>query len=193
MPSSSLIINGSVRPGGNTDIIIERMLAGAKDAGLNTVLVELRNRSILDCVGCYLCLRASKCSIQDDMAEIRSLIETADLIVLASPLYWCGVTGLMKTFIDRLFFYYHPDTKPLISGKKAIILTPMNQKDVEFESQVLVEFYQRLLSCLGVGIAEMFFFSDVMGKGTVLERPEYLKHAYDIGSHLHGYAGPARR
>jgi multimeric flavodoxin WrbA len=39
-------------------------------------------------------------------------------LILASPLYWCGVTGLMKTFLDRLFFYYHPRNKDLISGKK---------------------------------------------------------------------------
>jgi putative NADPH-quinone reductase len=192
MESSPLIINGSTRPGGNTDILLERMVAGAKHAGLNPALIELRNKQILNCVGCYQCLRTSKCSIRDDMTEIRSSIEMARIIVLASPLYWCGVTGLMKTFIDRLFFYYHPDTKPLISGKEVIILTPMNQKNVEFESQVLVEFYKRLFGCFGVSIVDMLFFCDIMGKGTVLEKPDYLEQAYDIGYHLDEYTGPRR-
>jgi multimeric flavodoxin WrbA len=51
-------------------------------------------------------------------------------MVFASPLYWWGVTGLMKTFIDRLLFYYYSKNRSLISGKKAIIVTRMAEKDV---------------------------------------------------------------
>lgn len=187
MRKSHLIINGATRASGNTDIIIERVIAGARDINLNPSLVKLRDKHISNCIGCYHCLKTSTCSCRDDMTEIRALIEDADLMVLASPLYWCGVTGLMKIFIDRLFFYYHPDTKPLISGKKAIILTPMNQKNIEFESQVLVEFYKRLFGCLGVEIVDMFFFSDIMEKGEVLDKPEYLDQAYRIGTRLINY------
>jgi multimeric flavodoxin WrbA len=167
MRKSALIINGATRPGGNTDILVARVVAGAMDANLDPSLIKLRDKNVANCTGCYQCLRISTCSFQDDMSELRVLIEDTDMMVLASPLYWCGVTGLMKTFIDRLFFYYHPGTKPLISGKRAVILTPMNQKNVEFESQVLVEFYKRLFGCLGVEIVDMYFFSDIMGKGLV--------------------------
>jgi len=72
----------------------------------------------------------------------------------------------------------------LIDGKKAIIVTPMNQKNVDYESEILVEFYNRLLGCLGVKIVNMFFFSDMMEKGSVLKKPEYLKQAYAIGTNL---------
>ncbi len=104
------------------------------------------------------------------MTEIRNQINAAELMILVSPLYWCGVTGLMKTFLDRLFFYYHPENKALIAGKKAIIVTPMNQKNVDFESEVLVEFYNRLFGCLGVKIIDMFFFSDIMEKGFSIKK-----------------------
>jgi len=187
MRKSLLIINGATRPGGNTDILVERVVAGASDVNLAPSVVELRNKQISNCIGCYQCLRISMCSFRDEMTEIRALIEDAELLVLASPLYWCGVTGLMKIFIDRLFFYYHPDTKPLIFGKKAVILMPMNQKNIEFESQLLVEFYKRFFNCLGVEIVDMVFFSDIMGKGSVSERPEYLEQAYEIGTRLEKY------
>lgn len=118
------------------------------------------------------------------MTEIRNQINAAELMILASPLYWCGVTGLMKTFLDRLFFYYHLQNKGLITGKKAIIVTPMNQKNVDYESEVLVAFYNRLLGCLGVKIINMSFFNDIMEKGAVLKKPEYLKQAYAIGTNL---------
>jgi multimeric flavodoxin WrbA len=187
MSDPVLIINGATRANGNTDMLVDIIIAGARDAGVNPVLIALRNKHISNCIGCYQCLKTSKCSFQDDMTKIRDLITDAELMVLASPLYWCGVTGLMKTFIDRLFFYYHPQTRSLMSGKRAMILTPMNQKDVEFESQVLVEFYKRLLRCLNVEIADMFFFGDIMRKGEVLDRPEYLDQAYRIGISLINY------
>jgi len=75
----------------------------------------------------------------------------------------------------------------LISGKKAIIVTPMNQEDVNFESEVLVEFYIRLLDCLGVRIMEMFFFCNIMEKGAVSGKQEYLDKAYKIGTNLIKY------
>ncbi len=186
MAESVLIVNGATRINGNTHIITCKIIEGANSVGLNPTLVDLRNKHISNCIGCYKCLRESKCNFQDDMTEIRNQINDAELMILASPLYWCGVTGLMKTFLDRLFFYYHPENKALIAGKKAIIVTPMNQKNVDFESEVLVEFYNRLFGCLGVKIIDMLFFSDIMEKGSVLKKPEYLRQAYDIGINLKG-------
>jgi multimeric flavodoxin WrbA len=123
MAESVLIVNGATRINGNTDILVGKIIEGAEGAGLNSTLVELRNKHVSDCIGCYLCREESKCSFQDDMTEIRNFINESELLIFASPLYWCGVTGLMKTFLDRLFFYYHPQNRPLISGKKAIIIT----------------------------------------------------------------------
>jgi multimeric flavodoxin WrbA len=83
------------------------------------------------------------------MTKIRNFIQEGRLLIFASPLYWCGVTGLMKTFLDRLFFYYHAHTKLMIGGKRSIIVTPMNQSNVGYESETLIQFYDRLLNCPG--------------------------------------------
>ena len=109
MAESILIVNGATRIDGNTDILVGKIIDGAKNAGLNTNLVELKNKNISNCIGCYTCLKESKCFFQDDMTAIRNFINESELLIFASPLYWCGVTGLMKTFLDRLFFYYHPE------------------------------------------------------------------------------------
>lgn len=63
----------------------------------------------------------------------------------------------------------------------------MNQNNIEFEAQVLVEFYKCLFNCLGVEIADMVFFSNMMEKGILLERPEYLEQAYKVGTCLDDY------
>jgi len=124
------------------------------------------------------------CSLDDDMIRIRKQIENSSILVLASPLYWCGVPGRMKTFIDRLFFYYHPQTKARIAGKGAIVLSPLNQKNVLYETAPLVEFYKRLFRCLDLRCAGMHFFGEIMEKGAALNKPEYLERAFNLGEGL---------
>ncbi len=175
-----LIINGSTRTNGNTDILVNKIIEGAQ----NSQFINLKDRKIANCIGCMQCLGKGICSIDDDMTEIRKAIQNADILFFASPLYWGSITGLMKTFIDRLFFYYHPPNKPLISGKKAIIVTPMNQRTTDEETKILKEFYNCLLNCLEVEILNFFFFGGIMGKGDVLKNQEYLEKAYLIGKNL---------
>jgi multimeric flavodoxin WrbA len=184
MTKRAIIINGAIRAKGNTDALINKMIEGSSASDVEVNLVTLREKKVGNCMGCYQCLAKSSCAIQDDMTEIRGIIQNAQLLIFASPLYWCGVTGLMKTFIDRLFFYYHPETKRLISGKKAIVITPMNQPNVVYESEILVHFYTRLLNCLGIKDIDMFFFGDIMKKEDLLQKPRYHKEAYRIGKRL---------
>jgi len=177
------IINGSTRVNGNTDIIVEKIIEGAE----NSQLIALKNKRISNCIGCMQCLEKSTCSIDDDMTEIRKNIHQSDVLIFASPLYWGSVTGLMKTFIDRLFFYYRPSNKVLISSKKAIIITPMNQTNVNEETKILQDFYKCLLNCLGVEIIDFIFFysfGGIMKKGDVFNKPKHLEKAYLIGENL---------
>jgi multimeric flavodoxin WrbA len=97
-----VIINGSLRVNGNTDVIINSLLKGAENADAIIKQFVLREKIISGCNGCYYCYEKDRCSIKDDMQEIHHELQQSDLIVLASPMYWWGVTGLMKTFIDRL-------------------------------------------------------------------------------------------
>lgn len=184
MNKSPLIINGSTRVNGNTDIIIDKIIEGARSVDLVPSLIVLRDKQVSNCIGCFQCLEEYKCSINDDMNEIRNSIDKSELLIFASPLYWCGVTGLMKTFLDRLFCYYHPQNQKIIAGKKAIIVTPMNQMNIENESKILVEFYNRLFNCIGITVLDMLFFGDLMEKGAVINKPEYLEKAYSIGNEL---------
>ncbi len=175
-----LIVNGSTRINGNTDTLVNKIIEGAQ----GSQLVILKDKGISNCIGCMQCLEKGTCSIDDDMTEIRKAIQQSDILILASPLYWGGVTGLMKIFIDRLFFYYHPSNKPLISGKKVVVVTAMNQKDVNEETKILKEFYNCLLNCLEVDILDFYFFDGIMEKGAVLKNQEHLEKAYLIGKKL---------
>jgi multimeric flavodoxin WrbA len=184
MLNTALIINGTIRSNGNTDILINKFVEGSTNAGWNIKHTKLRKEKIANCIGCYQCMKGSACSLQDDMTIVRDDINKAECIVFASPLYWWGVTGLMKTFIDRLFFYYHSQNKRLISGKKAIVITPMAEKDVDSTADLLVEFYKRLCNRLEVNLVEMALFGGIMEKGAILNKMEWLDKAYTLGENL---------
>jgi len=179
-----LVINGAPRAKGNTDLLLERFAHGVALSGAVLKVVDLRTRQIGDCIGCYQCSRDSKCSLEDDMQEIRSAFEESDLLVFACPVYWSGVPGMMKTFIDRLFLYYHQQNRALVSGKRALVLSPLNQLDVLHETAPMVEFFERLFSCLGIEKLGMHFFSGIMKKGVALQRPDYLERAFQLGKSL---------
>ena len=181
-----LVLNGSVRENGNTDAIIASFTAGVNAAGFNIHVAVLRELQINDCIGCCQCQREQTCSHTDDMTNLRNMIIKSDVLVFASPNYWCEVTGLMKTFIDRLYFFHHKENKHLITGKKAVIITTLGEKDADYECQVLVEFFKRCMHSLGVEVINWLFFPDLMEREAIEKHPEYLKQSLEAGEALAG-------
>ena len=182
------VINGSLREGGNTDTLIDKYMEGLESEEITVYHFDLRNLSVSNCTGCYTCKNESKCHFQDDMTEIRNAIEQSEVLVFASPNYWCEITGLMKTFFDRLYFYHHDNTKNLIANKEAVIITTLGEDhNVEYECKILVEFYKRALKSLKISILDMLFFSGLMGKEDIRNKPEFLEQAYEAGKNLKGH------
>ncbi len=96
-----LIISASPRKNGNSDILCDRFAQGAQERGHRTEKVFLASMNIGYCRGCGVCNGTSRCVQKDDMAEILDKMVNADVIVLATPVYFYSMDGQMKTFIDR--------------------------------------------------------------------------------------------
>jgi len=94
-------IYGSPRPNGNTDKMLDAFLDGAREAGVWVDTVYVRKLSLQGCIGCGGCDETGQCVVQDDMQHVYPLLEQADGIVLASPVYFYNVTGQVKLLIDR--------------------------------------------------------------------------------------------
>ena len=90
----------------------------------------------------------------------------------------------MKTFIDRLYFFHHKENNHLVAGKKALVITTLGEKDANYESQVLVEFYKRLFHSLQIDILDMLSFPELMEKEAITKKPEYTRAAYSAGTKL---------
>jgi multimeric flavodoxin WrbA len=98
------VFNGSPRKAaGNTHIMTEAFLEGAREAGAEADVVFLADKHIKPCLGCLSCWLKTpgKCVHDDDMKELLPLMES-DILVFATPVYVDNVTGIMKMFIDRL-------------------------------------------------------------------------------------------
>lgn len=99
-------ILGSPRTGGNTDILLDRALAGAGDAGAEVEKISLCDLDISGCLECNDCYETGSCTIGDDMNRVYEALERADRIILASPMFFMGVTAQAKAVIDRCQCYW---------------------------------------------------------------------------------------
>ena len=96
----------SPRKGGNTEIIVEEALTGARDCGAETELLTIRGKDIKPCDSCYSCEKTGKCRIEDDMQEIYLKLMDADGIIWGTPVYFHSVTAQAKILLDRSFVLY---------------------------------------------------------------------------------------
>lgn len=100
-----LVVHGSPRGAhGNTNVLVKAFLEGACGEGAEAQNVYLREKKIEPCLGCFTCWSRTPgvCGRKDDMASLLPLVTEADVMVVATPLYFFTVTGLMKNFMDRL-------------------------------------------------------------------------------------------
>jgi multimeric flavodoxin WrbA len=92
---------GSPRRGGNTDRLLEEFLSGAAEGGARCTRVIAAEADIKPCTGCQHCEIERRCVIEDGMQRVYALIEDADVVVLASPIYFYGLTAQAKALVDR--------------------------------------------------------------------------------------------
>lgn len=102
MNKKILILSGSPRKGGNSDLLCDEFMCGAIEGGNSVEKIRVASKKIAPCSGCYYCTANNgKCVHQDDMAEILQKIIDADVIVLASPVYFYSIDAQLKAVIDR--------------------------------------------------------------------------------------------
>lgn len=179
MSKQVLVISASPRKGGNSDTLCDEFIRGAEAAGNRTEKIFLCEKNIHYCTGCGYCNSAHKCSQQDDMAEILNKMVSADVIVLASPVYFYTVDGQMKTMIDRSCPRYTE-----IAGKEFYyILTAADNSAASLERAVsgLRGF---TLDCLpGTREQGILLGTGVWEKGAV-KTTSFMKQAYDMGHNI---------
>ena len=109
-----LVLNGSPRPNGNTRKMVDAFTEGATSAGHQVNVVNVCQKNIKGCIACEYCHTKGHgtCVQKDDMQEVYSFLKEADILVLASPIYYHGISGQLKCTIDRFYSAAYPARPP---------------------------------------------------------------------------------
>ena len=173
-----LVIAGSPRKNGNSDLLAQQFAQGAQDSGNEVEIVYLRELKINYCQGCLVCLKRGECFQQDDANMLLPKMLEADVVCFCCPVYYYSVTGQMKTFIDRM--------NPLY-GK-------MRDKDFYYMLTAAEESHQQLDRAFDVfdGFADCFenirrcgrvYGGGADAKGAIREMAAF-NEAYQLGSKI---------
>jgi multimeric flavodoxin WrbA len=104
VPTDVLIIKGSPRKGGNSDLLADAFAGGAIDAGRDVVTRRAADMKISGCLGCDHCFEEKGVCVQkDDMTGFLEEYKSAKVLVFATPIYYWGITAQLKTLIDRTY------------------------------------------------------------------------------------------
>ena len=124
-----LVLNGSPRPKGSTKQMVDAFREGAESAGHKVDVIDVCRKKIAGCLACEYCHTKGNgvCVQKDDMQEVYSLLGEADMLVIASPIYYHGVSGQLKCALDRFYSAAYP-SKPRNLKKAAMILSSGDPK-----------------------------------------------------------------
>jgi multimeric flavodoxin WrbA len=174
---------GSPRTGGNTDVLVSALLAGAQAGGAAVEKVMLGELKIDECTGCHACWARKPCVHNDDMAGLFEKIVASDAIVFGTPVYWYAPSALMKGFIDRFVYFNCPENRPGVRGKQAAIVVPFEETDFDTSAPV-VAFFERSLAHLEMDLTARLVVPGVTRRGEVAELSERMEEARGIGRRL---------
>ncbi len=104
-----LLVNGSPRANGNTDLALKEMVKVFEAEGIETVTVQVGNRNIRGCIACGKCGTQGKCVFDDAVNEYAKVLEECDGLVVGSPVYYASANATLIAFLDRLFYSTHFD------------------------------------------------------------------------------------
>ena len=138
-----IVLNGSPRPKGNTAAMVEAFVEGASEKGHSITVVPVCQKKIAGCLACEYCHTKGegKCVQQDDMQEVYPVLDDAEMIVLASPIYYHSFTGQLQCAINRIYAL----DKPKNLKKAALILS---SGDDDVYGGALYEYQNSFLSYL---------------------------------------------
>jgi len=181
-------IMGSPRRHSNTEILLDRALEGAREAGAETEKVLVSKLKISPCLEIYACLNDGNCAIKDDMQSLYQKLLETDHIVFASPIFFYGVTSQAKAIIDRCQALW-VRRQVLGMGKEdkrirrgVFISVGATRGKKLFDGAVLTMKY--FFDAIGVKYSADLLVRGIDNKAQIEERPEVLQDAFRLGQEL---------
>lgn len=179
MKKKILVISASPRKEGNSDLLSDQFISGATKAGHQIEKMSLCDRKINYCAACDACQKNGGVCVQnDDMAEILNKMIGADVLVMATPVYFYSMNGQIKTLIDRTYARY-----TAVSNKEMYFIMTAAVGNKELLERTL-ESFRGFTACLS-GAREMgvIYGTGAWNKGDITKSPA-MSQAYEMGKNV---------
>jgi multimeric flavodoxin WrbA len=181
-------IYGSPRKGGNTDQLLDKALEGARAMGAETSAIYARDLKMCGCIECGGCDSTGECVVQDDMQSVYPHLEDADVVFLASPIFFYGLTAQVKAVVDRAQAFWARRRMEKASeedgvdskGRGYLIAVGATRGEKLFEGAQMSAKY--FFDALGMTYEGGAFFRSLEEKSAALEDPETLQEAFNLGT-----------
>lgn len=174
-----LILSGSPRKDGNSDLLCSEFMRGAQESGNEVQKIFVRSKKIVPCNACYYCRdHGGKCALNDDMSEILDAMQAADVIVMASPVYFYSIDAQMKIIIDRSLARWTN-----IPNKEFYFIMTCAD-DNRAAMACTLECFRGFTACLnGAKEKGVIYGTGVYRPGEVMSSPA-MKEAYEMGKNV---------
>jgi multimeric flavodoxin WrbA len=184
-------LSGSPRRGGNTELLLDRALEGAKKRGAMVEKILLSDLKLHPCRHCDGCARTGLCVIEDDMQGLYDRFRTLDALILSAPVFFMGPPAQTKSMMDRcqcLWVAKYVLKRPLVEdgSKRESLLLSVGGGARPHLFRPLKTIVQAVFATLDLAYGNDLCFAGVDKKGAIREHPTALKKAFEAGAALVG-------
>ena len=176
MKKNVVILSASPRRNGNSDILCDEFMKGATDHDVEKIF--LADKNIKYCTGCGVCNTTHECVQKDDMKEILVKLLKADVIVMASPVYFYTINAQMKTLIDRIVPQYTS-----LSNKEFYFIITAAETDLNMMEKS-IECFRGLLDCLENPNEKGVIYGVGAWQKGEIKGTKAMKEAYEMGKNV---------
>lgn len=180
MKKKILVITGSPRPDGNTNTLVSAFAAAAMSVGHEVQIFDAAKANLSPCHADGSCQERGTCGLKDDGTVLHGMMCWADILVLASPVYWKGFTAQMKTAIDRLYPFCGKKARANCTVKETYLISTAATIGMDVFNTIKKEFAHVNL-VLGFKNAGELLVPGMKGPDDLTKKSEYLKKAVEMG------------
>ena len=180
-----LIFRGSPRREGHSSLLAQQVAAGAQAAGAEVESFFLHGMDIKPCDACDVCRDKTEtdCILDDDMKDLFPKLRQADVIVIASPIYWFTISAQTKLFMDRWYALGGPEGHAFAGKRFGIVLTYADADPFSSGAVNALRTFQDGLSYVKASIVGMVYGS-AWEAGEIKKNKELMEKAYELGKQL---------
>jgi len=181
MKKKILVLTGSPRNGGNSDLMADAFIKGALSAGHEVTKIKTDEKNVRGCKACCACYsKSAACVFGDDFNEIAPLLESADIVAMATPLYWYTFSAQLKAVIDKMY--------ALVIGNKSInakeaVLMACAEEDDQRAFEGLARSWDKIMGHLSWVEKGRLFVTSVNDVGDI-KKTDALEKAQAMGAAL---------